>query len=398
MGRLIERRRNDALAPGSVVGIIGGGQLGRMTAIAATRLGFKTAVLSPRSDDPAVSVAHHHIQSEYTELTGLSELAGRADVVTYELEQLPLEALHGLSKLVPVAPGCRVLEIAQDRIREKTFLTTNGIPTAPWSAVRRRDELLPTLAAIGRSAVLKVAYGGYDGKGQAMIDDGATDAEVLAIWDRLSAGAEMTAVVEEKLNFDCELSVLVARDTGGNKVVYDPTFNIHKNHILDTSLVPAPVAPGIAQDAQAIGFELADGLDLVGVLCLELFLMPSGELFANEIAPRPHNSGHWTLDASYTDQFEQLVRAICGLPLGDPGRFADARMQNIIGAEAADVGRYVEIGNAKLHLYGKAEARPGRKMGHVTFLGGLSAGGGADIMSKKPGRQNDPAPVFGVNG
>jgi len=398
MARFIERRTNNALVPGSVVGILGGGQLGRMTAIAATRLGFRTAVLSPGVDDPAVSVAHHHIQSDYTDLSGLSELAERADVVTYELEQLPLKTLHWLSQFVPVAPGCRVLEVAQDRIREKTFLTSSGIPTAPWSAVMRRDELLPALATIGRPAVFKVAYGGYDGKGQAMIGDDTTDSDVLAIWDRLSAGAEMTAVVEAKLNFDCELSVLVARDAGGNKVAYDPTFNIHKNHILDTSLVPAPVAPGIAEDAQSIGYELADALDLVGVLCLELFLMPSGELFANEIAPRPHNFGHWTLDASYTDQFEQLVRAICGLPLGDPSRFADARMQNIIGAEAADVGRYIEIANAKLHLYDKAEARPGRKMGHVTFLGGVSAENGADITPKNPGRQSDPAPFSGVNG
>lgn len=369
MARYIDNRSNTPLPPGAVVGILGGGQLGRMTAIAATRLGYRTAVLSSSAEDPAASVAHHHICSGFGDIAGLTKLAELSDVVTYELEQLPPETLHWLSQHVPVAPGCRVLEIAQDRVREKTFLSSTGIATAAWRAVDQRGELLPAIAAIGRPAVFKVAYGGYDGKGQAMIDAVTTDAEILEIWDRHADGADMTVIIEEKLDFDCELSVIVARDSEGNKVAYDPAFNIHKNHILDTSVVPAPVAPGVTQDAQAIGFRLADALDLVGVLCLEMFLMPSGELLANEIAPRPHNSGHWTLDASYTDQFEQLVRAACGLPLGDPGRFTDARMQNIIGTDATHVARYAEIPNAKLHLYGKGEARPGRKMGHVTFLG-----------------------------
>ncbi len=354
---------------GSVLGIIGGGQLGRMTAIAATRLGYRTAVLSQSADDPAASVAHHHILSDYTDRTGLQKFADLADVVTYELEQLPLDAVRSLAERVPVVPDCRILEIAQDRISEKTFLSSAGIPTADWRPVRERDELLAALGEDGRPAVFKVAYGGYDGKGQAVIDSGLGDAEVLEIWDRLSAGADMAAILEQKLDFECELSVIVARDFNGDMAAYDPAFNAHKNHILDTSTVPAPIDPKISKAAQEIAYDLAAALDLVGLICLELFLMPSGEIFANEIAPRPHNSGHWTLDAAYTDQFEQLVRATCGLPLGNTNRFIDARMQNIIGEDANNIDQYVRQPNAKLHMYGKGETRPGRKMGHVTFLG-----------------------------
>jgi len=372
MARFIKKKPDVPLSAGSTVGILGGGQLGRMTAIAAARLGYKTAILSPNPADPAVSVAHHFVRSDFTDYAGLIKLADLADVVTYELEQLPLESLQWLSQFVPVAPGCRVLEIAQDRIQEKTFLSSAGIPTAPWRPVRERDQLLPSLEAIGRPAILKVAYGGYDGKGQAVIDADTTDAHALEIWDRLSSGAEMAAVVEEKLDFDCEVSVLVARDRAGRTATYDPTFNIHKQHVLDSSIVPAPIAAPVSRESLTIGCNLAEAIDLVGLICLELFVMPSGDIFANEIAPRPHNSGHWTLDASYTDQFEQLVRAVCGLPLGNPRRYADARMQNILGADATKLGQYAEIPNAKLHLYGKSEAKPGRKMGHVTFLSTVS--------------------------
>ncbi|MEK9677124.1 MAG: 5-(carboxyamino)imidazole ribonucleotide synthase [Rhodospirillaceae bacterium] len=354
---------------GSVLGIIGGGQLGRMTAIAATRLGYRSVVLSQSADDPAASVAHHHILSDYTDRIGLQKFADLADVVTYELEQLPLDAVQWLAERVPVVPDCRILEIAQDRISEKTFLSSAGIPTADWRPVRERDKLLAALGEDGRPAVFKVAYGGYDGKGQAVIDSGLGDAEVLEIWDRLSAGADMAAILEQKLDFECELSVIVARDFNGDMAAYDPAFNVHKNHILDTSTVPAPIDPKISKAAQEIAYDLAAALDLVGLICLELFLMPSGEIFANEIAPRPHNSGHWTLDAAYTDQFEQVVRATCGLPLGNTNRFIDARMQNIIGEDANNIDQYVRQPNAKLHMYGKRETRPGRKMGHVTFLG-----------------------------
>ena len=369
MAEQTERNGAAPLSVGSVLGILGGGQLGRMTAIAANRLGFKTVVLSPRSEDPAVSVAHHHICAAFNDESGLAKLAELSDVVTYELEQLPADTLRWLMARVPVAPGVRILEVAQDRVREKTFLSSVGVPTAAWRVVERKDDLLAALAEIGRPAVLKVAYGGYDGKGQAMLEKTTMDSEVLANWDRFADGGDMTVIIEEKLDFKCELSVIVGRSADGDKVTYEPTFNIHKNHILDTSEVPGPFTPLVAESAKAIGFDLAEALELVGVLCLELFLLPSGELRANEIAPRPHNSGHWTLDAAHTDQFEQLVRAACGLPLGNPGRFINARMQNIIGDDIANVPGYLKIPNAKLHLYGKKDARPGRKMGHVTFIG-----------------------------
>ena len=368
---MAEQAGSNSVAPlpvGSVVGILGGGQLGRMMAIAANRLGFMTAVLSPRPEDPAASVAHHHICKAFDDKTGLAKLAELSDVVTYELEQLPADTLRWLMAHVPVAPDVRILEIAQNRVSEKTFLSSVGIPTATWSAVERKEDLLVALSRIGRPAVLKVAYGGYDGKGQAMLEKTTTDAEVLATWDQLADGADMTVILEEKLDFECELSVIVGRSADGNMVAYDPALNIHKNHILDTSEVPGPFSPMVAERAKTIGFRLAEALELVGVLCIELFLLPSGELLANEIAPRPHNSGHWTLDAAHTDQFEQLIRAACGLPLGSPDRFINAHMQNIIGENMAKVRDYLIMPNVRIHLYGKRDARPGRKMGHVTFL------------------------------
>ena len=339
-----------------------------MTAIAASRLGYKVAVLSAGPDDPAVAVAHRHIQASFDDREALAELATYADVVTYELEQLPLEPVVWLAERVPVAPGTFVLETAQDRIREKTFFGKVGIPTVPWQAITSRDAVVAAIDAIGRPAIFKVAYGGYDGKGQKAIEEGDADADLFAIWDRLSNGREMTAIAEQKVFFDCELSVIVARDRQGNMVTYDPALNVHRNHILNTTTVPAPAEKFVLDTAREMVCKLANGLDYVGVLCLELFLMPDGALLANEIAPRPHNSGHWTLDACYTDQFEQLVRAIAGLPLGDARRFVDVRMENIIGPDGADISRYLEAPNAKLHLYGKHEIRPGRKMGHVTHL------------------------------
>ena len=354
-----------------MIGILGGGQLGRMTAIAAARLGYKTVVLSQSPDDPAASVTHHHIAAAFDDKDGLAKLADVADVVTYELEQLPLEPLQRLAESVTILPDCRVLEIAQDRINEKTFLSEAGIQTAPWASVRQREELLPALSDVCRPAVFKVAYGGYDGKGQAVLDESTSDEEALAVWDRLSGGADMTAILEQKLDFECELSVLVARNASRDMATYDPGLNIHKNHILDTTEVPGPFVPEVADTARAMGHDLAKAIDLIGLVCLELFLMPSGELFANEFAPRPHTSGHWTLDAAYTDQFEQVVRAVAGLPLGNTDRFTEARMLNIIGEDALDLSTYITAPNARLHMYGKAEARPGRKMGHVTFLGDL---------------------------
>ena len=366
------------LPQGSAIGILGGGQLGRMSAIAASLLGYRVVVLSSDPDDPAVAVSHKHICAEVEDRKALAELAELADIVTYEREQLPLASVTWLSERVAVAPNCLALEVAQDRIREKSFFGSTGIPTVPWRPVTSVSEIVAAADDVGRPAIFKVAYGGYDGKGQATIEVGETDEALYALWERFSNGAEMTAIVERKVAFDCELSVIVARDRQGKMLTYDPSLNDHKNHILDTSTVPAAVGKKQLDDARNMVCQIAEGLEYVGVLCLELFLMPSGELLANEIAPRPHNSGHWTIDACYTDQFEQLIRAIAGLPLGDPSRFTDVCMKNIIGSDAEDITPYLNAPNAKLHLYGKQDIRPGRKMGHVTYLGSNDPAGMAE--------------------
>ena len=368
MGSNANRQLDLPLPVGAVIGILGGGQLGRMTATAASRLGFYTVVLAPDVNAPAAQIANYHIAASYDDLNALGELADLADVVTYELEQLPLASVEWLSKRVPVAPGCRALEVSQDRIKEKSFLEKIGVRTARWQAIASEDELLRYTADFGGSSILKVAYGGYDGKGQAALEAGMPAAQLRDVWRQLSGGAEMAAILEAKIDFECELSVIVARDRSGHSVTYDPGLNIHKNHILDTTIVPAGIPIDVEEEAREMGTRVAQALEFVGVMCLELFLGRNGELLANEIAPRPHNSGHWTLDACYTDQFEQLVRAICGLPLGSAERFANATMKNILGPVEVEIARYLGESNAKIHLYGKEQGRPNRKMGHVTLL------------------------------
>ncbi|MEC7395582.1 MAG: 5-(carboxyamino)imidazole ribonucleotide synthase [Pseudomonadota bacterium] len=361
-------RGNAYLTPGAVVGIVGGGQLGRMMAIAASRLGFFTAVLSPDVNAPAVQVSHRHIKGDYDNRRALSELTERADVLTYELEQIPLEGMQWVSENAYLAPNIHALDVSQDRVKEKAFLNSNGVPTTAWKECRNVADVKTALSEFACDSILKVAFGGYDGKGQEKIlrDAGASD--IAKIWDRLSLGQEMVTILEATVDFDCEISVVVARDKAGNVVPYDPVRNHHENHILATTIVPAGIDPAIGEKAQTLAKTVASALEYVGVMCLEMFVTTDGELLANEIAPRPHNSGHWTLDACFIDQFEQHIRAICGLPLGSGKRFADATMQNILGTEREKVGLYFPNHNARVHLYGKEEWRPGRKMGHVTIL------------------------------
>jgi len=361
---------NSWLPPGSVIGIVGGGQLGRMMAIAASRLGYYTAVLSPDNNTPAVQVSHRHIHCDFDDLQGLEELANYADVVTYELEQLPLNSMQWIAERCYLAPGIHALDISQNRVREKRFLNSIDVPTTPWKECRSVSEVTAALKSFGRTSILKVAFGGYDGKGQVKIEPDIPTPELVENWDRLSSGQEMVTILEAAVEFDCELSVVIARDKHGQCGAYDAGRNIHKNHILDTTTVPAGIKPEVALRAQSMAVNVADALDYVGVMCLELFLTADGDLLANEIAPRPHNSGHWTLDACYTDQFEQHIRAVCGLPLGSSQRFADATMQNILGTERAKIEEHFPNPKAHVHLYGKDEWRPGRKMGHVTFLDG----------------------------
>jgi len=359
---------NVCLTPGAVVGIVGGGQLGRMMAIAASRLGFFTAVLSPDGNAPAVQVSHRHIQGEYHDRQALSELTRRADVVTYELEQIPLEGMQWVAENAYLAPNIQALGVSQDRVKEKAFLNANAVPTTAWKECRNVADVEAALSEFGCDSILKVAFGGYDGKGQAKILKDAGTSDVAETWERLSHGQDMVTILEATVDFDCEISVVVARDKAGNVAPYDPVRNHHENHILATTIVPAGIDPAIGEKAQSLATTVANALEYVGVMCLEMFVTTDGELLANEIAPRPHNSGHWTLDACFTDQFEQHIRAICGLPLGSGQRFADATMQNILGTEREKVGLHFPNHNARVHLYGKQEWRAGRKMGHVTIL------------------------------
>jgi 5-(carboxyamino)imidazole ribonucleotide synthase len=353
---------NGPLPPGRTIGIIGGGQLGRMAALAAARLGYRVHVFSPETDSPAAQVAAFATVAEYTDAAALEAFARAVDVVTFEFENVPAESVRLLSALVPVRPGWRVLDVAQDRIHEKRFFSDNGIATPLWREVTSAAGLAAAVAEIGRPAVLKTTRLGYDGKGQVKIVDG-TDLDEA--WAQMGAPV---GVLEGFVDFAGEVSVIIARGLDGASSAFEPAWNVHANHILDTTTVPAPLSAGQAAAALAVARRCAEALDLIGLLAVEMFVTRDGGLLANEMAPRPHNSGHWTIDACVTDQFEQFIRAVCGLPLGDPERHSDAVMKNLIGD---DVNGWLEVlqdPDAKLHLYGKAEARAGRKMGHVTRL------------------------------
>jgi 5-(carboxyamino)imidazole ribonucleotide synthase len=356
------RNTGPALPPGSTIGILGGGQLGRMTAMAAAQLGYRTVILTPETDAPAAQVTDRTILADYDNEEALTRFAELVDVATYEFENVPVEPVNWLTERVPVRPGPRVLRIAQERLREKDFITRLGIGTTRYRAATSFAVLPNILADIGRPAVLKSNMLGYDGKGQATIGD---DTDLALAWRQMGAA---TGIVEKFVDFAYEASIIVARGLDGAMSCFAPVENRHRNHILAETIVPAPMSPETAAAAEAIARRIAEALDLVGLVCVELFVTKEGELLVNEIAPRPHNSGHWTIDACVTSQFEQLVRAMTGLPLGSTERLADARMDNLLGDE---IERWPEIladPRAKLHLYGKTESRPGRKMGHVTRL------------------------------
>ncbi len=354
------------LPPGSTIGIIGGGQLGRMAALAAARLGYRVHVYCPEPDSPAAQVAARATVAEYDDAAELDRFASAVDVVTFEFENIPADSVRLLAAHVPVRPSWRVLDVAQDRIHEKRFFNDNGIATPPWRGVSDAAGLARAVAEIGRPAVLKTTRLGYDGKGQVKIGPGD---DLDAAWAAMGAPE---GVLEGFVDFAGEVSVIVARGLDGGWAAFDPAWNVHANHILDTSLVPAPIPPQMAAEAVTVAHRCAEALGLVGLLAVELFVTRDGTLLANEMAPRPHNSGHWTIDACITDQFEQFVRAVCGLPLGSPERHSDAVMKNLIGADVESWPDILTDPGAKLHLYGKAEARAGRKMGHVTRLSPLT--------------------------
>lgn len=348
------------IAPGATIGILGGGQLGRMLALAAAPLGYRVHVYCPDADSPAAQVAASATIAAYDDEPALAQFAHAVDIVTYEFENIPSESAAFLLRTVPVQPGLRALQVTQDRLTEKDFVRHAGLATTPYAAVDDGPTLDAAMARIGTPAILKTRRFGYDGKGQARIDAPEMAADA---W-RAIGGAP--AILEAVVRFGMEISVVAARAASGAIASYVPVENRHAQHILDTTVAPASITAEQAAAAGRMAETILEGLSFVGVLGVELFVCDAGDLLVNEIAPRVHNSGHWTIDACPTSQFEQHIRAICGLPLGETARYADAEMQNLLG-DAVD--RWPDIlaePGAHLHLYGKTEARPGRKMGHVT--------------------------------
>jgi 5-(carboxyamino)imidazole ribonucleotide synthase len=355
------------LAPGATIGILGGGQLGRMTALAAANLGYRCHIFCQNADEPAAKVAAVVTVAPFEDMAALDAFADAVDVVTLEFENVPIATLDRVANKTPVHPSPAVLAVAQNRLLEKTFANESGIATAPYRAVTSADELRAAVAEIGTPSVLKTVRFGYDGKGQVAI---RPDTDRETAWAESGAGPDTEGgILERFVEFDCEISVIVARGANGDISAFEPVENRHRNHILDETIAPAGISENTAQAAMDAALKMAAGLDVIGLLAVEMFVTGDGAILVNEIAPRPHNSGHWTIDACHTGQFEQLVRAVCGLPLGDPSRRCDAVMKNLIGDEVDGWPTYAADPRAKLHLYGKAETRPGRKMGHVNFLG-----------------------------
>ncbi len=362
------------LPPGKTIGVLGGGQLGRMFAHAAQRLGYRVNVFEPAAACPAGEVAAREVNAAYTDGEALAAFAAGCDVLTYEFENIPVEPLWTLEKQATLHPHWSVLETAQNRLREKTWLRANGFPHVPFAEVEVGGDLAAAVRGVGLPCVVKTADFGYDGKGQLKVTDEASLARAV------SAFAGQRAVVEKWVDFKCECSVIVARSAAGEVRSFPVAENIHTKHILDVTIVPARIDPEWQARARELGEAIALKLDLVGLLAVELFVGDRGELLVNEMAPRPHNSGHWTLDGCATTQFEQHVRAVCGLPLGDTTPTAPATvMVNILGdvwtwRDGACVGEpdwaaVLAAPGAHLHLYGKREPRPGRKMGHFNVCG-----------------------------
>ncbi len=356
------------IEPKSSIAVIGGGQLGRMFIQAAHRLGYDAGTLSPTADAPATHVASWVVVGPSDRQSSLAEIARKAKAVSVEFENVSAAGLRWLARRgVVVRPGWRTLWISQNRLREKTFLAEHGVPTAPWRQVHNQAELDLAVRELGLPLILKTADSGYDGKGQVRIDAGN---QAKAAWESLQ---QAPCVAEGFVEFAAEISVVTARGADGKSVAYPPALNRHRNHILDSTMMPAPVGPIVCQEAQQLALGIAQSLENVGVLTVEFFLTSSGDLIVNELAPRPHNSGHLTIESAVTDQFEQQVRALCGLPLGGSTLVQPAAMVNLLGdlwsngeprwadALALDPG-------VRLHLYGKQTAVPGRKMGHLTVL------------------------------
>jgi len=348
------------LPPGSTtIGILGGGQLGRMMALAAARLGYRTLVYASEADPVAAQVTAAHVAGAYDDQAALSRFASQVDVVTYEFENVPETAVIECQRHTPVRPGVKPIHFAQHRLREKEFFRRCGIGTTSYQPIGGENEIR---AATILPGFLKTCSEGYDGKGQALV---VTRDDLHSAW-REFGGRD--CILEAPVDFLCEISAIVARGLDGVARCFPIGRNEHRDGILRTTIVPSGLPPATLHQAESYGTRLAESLDLVGLVALEMFVTKDGTVLANEMAPRPHNSGHWTIDACATSQFEQLVRAICGLPLGPVDLLAPSRMENLIGSDIDDWKKYLTNPEARLHLYGKGKARPGRKMGHVTFI------------------------------
>ncbi len=352
-----------------ILGILGGGQLGRMSAMAAARLGISTHIYCPEEDCPASQVAARTFTGAYEDKKKLKAFADSVDVISYEFENIPIETVRYLQQHKPVYPDDRLLEVSQHRGKEKKFLNDIGIPTVQWAVAQSAKELQKIISDMGCSEfILKTARFGYDGKGQVSCRSGE---DAVEKWKSLNSNE---VIAEEKTDFACEVSVIIARDKLGQTAIYGPSLNEHRNGILAKSTVPVPIPGHTAAAARKMAEHLAGAVDLIGVLGLEMFVMRDGRILANEIAPRTHNSGHWTIDACTVSQFEQHVRTVCGMTVAPPGRHSDAVMVNLIGNDAKKLAPWLEMKFACLHLYGKHEIREGRKMGHVTLLKPKTAG------------------------
>ena len=348
----------ETLKPGATIGILGGGQLGRMLSVAASRLGYRCHIFEPGAA-PAADVAHRLTTAPYEDKSALRDFAASVDVVTYEFENVPAASLDLIESLAPIRPNRRALSVSQDRLDEKDFLSGLGLTTAPYARVESAEDLAAAMGEQDR-AILKTRRFGYDGKGQVRI--GAGD-DLAAAWAQVNA----PAVLEGFVDFTAEISVIVARGQDGAVAAFDPGLNVHREGILRTTTVPCGLPARLIPDAVLIASRIVTALDYVGVMGVELFVTPRG-LVVNEIAPRVHNSGHWTQAGCAVDQFEQHIRAVAGLPLGDGKRHADVVMENLIGDDIDRLPDWLAQSDTQVHLYGKAEARPGRKMGHVNII------------------------------
>lgn len=370
------------ILPGATLGVLGSGQLGKMFAMAAARLGYRVHVFAPEHDAPAADVAYRQTVAEFEDSAAIAHFARSVDVVTLEFENIPAAAIETASKFAPVRPGGRVLHTTQDRLREKGFLRDAGIPCTPFAEATTVEKLHAALAELGLPAVLKTAAWGYDGKGQALV---RTSEEAAAAHAALKGAS---AILEGWVDFECEVSMLAARSANGEEAYFGPVANDHANHILDVSVYPRADVANLHDAARDIVGKILRDLDVVGLICVEFFLTRDGRLLVNEIAPRPHNSGHLTIDACACSQFEQQVRAVCGLPLGSFETIVPAAaMANLLGdVWSGGEPRWERVladPDMRLHLYGKSEARPGRKMGHLTALANTAGKAAAMVRAAR---------------